>query len=123
METAHPGSTKHIPSHERHMVTGPLLDHIRKFDMQIIPPNEGELFLSARNPLLSGFKAFELACLEGNAGIYFENHHRSIFLMAHLYNAAVQTDCSRIRWPEMDHLIEIRMGMLFAGALPVEEKQ
>ncbi|KAF8855489.1 hypothetical protein BDZ45DRAFT_502211 [Acephala macrosclerotiorum] len=88
-----------------------------------IPPNREDTFLYARNLFLSGFKAFELACLVETAGTCLANHHQAIFCVAHLYNAALQTGCSKTRWEELDHIIETHMGTIFAGALPIGEKE
>jgi hypothetical protein len=56
-----------------------------------------------------------------HAGLTLSNHHQSIFVVAHLYNALQQTKRLKTRWPEMDRVIEAHMKTFFAGKLPENE--
>ena len=53
-----------------------------------------------------------------HAGTTLANHHQTIFAIAHLYNAARQTNTLEVCWPEMDELISVHLVELFSGQLP-----
>lgn len=86
-----------------------------------IEPNFSPDFLYTRNPMHCGFKALEIALGYEKAGCYLANHHQSIFIMAHLYNALKQTTHSDPIWPEMDQVIQVHIEALFVGAVPTDE--
>lgn len=46
------------------------------------------------------------------------NHHLSIFATAHLYNALRQLKYIQIGWPELDRVMELHAGPLFANDVP-----
>ena len=94
-------------------------DNFRKMNLHepIQPAAEGS-FLISHNPLYCGTMAFDLALNMEKAGITLANHHCSIFAISHLYNALQQTSIMQRRWPEMDKLIDLHLGALFAGSLP-----
>ena len=57
------------------------------------------------------------------AGINLANHHLSIFAMAHLYNICRQTKTIQGEWPELDRIIQLHIGQLFAGQLPTRPSE
>jgi hypothetical protein len=95
---------------------------IKEFDFQHIEPSSIPSFIYAANPIFCGMRIFELALDMEHAGLALENHHQSIFVVAHLYNAMLQTGLLKIRWPEMDHIIQLHIGTFFAGELPKTER-
>ena len=52
------------------------------------------------------------------AGVALANHHLSIFATAHLYNALIRLGICDIRWPEMQQIIDLHVGPIFAHDIP-----
>lgn len=76
--------------------------------------NEDTQFLLNFNPLYAGTAAFNLALEPEEAGVGLANHHMSIFVTAHLYNALRQQKLIDIRWPTLDRIIALQKGPMFA---------
>ena len=57
------------------------------------------------------------------ADITFANHQLTIFAMAHLYNLLQQTKVIQGKWPELDRIIQLHIGQLFAGQLPTRPSE
>lgn len=95
---------------------------IQQFNIETIKPSTIPSFIYAANPIYCGLRSFELALDTEYVGLALANHHQSIYLVAHLYNAMLQTDILKIRWPLMDRIIELHIGTYFAGKLPETEK-
>ena len=83
-----------------------------------IQPNKDSNFLHTHNPLYCGMLAFQLAINREQAGLSLANHHASIFIVAHLYNALRQLDVLEERWMDMEMIIDLHIKVLFAGHLP-----
>ena len=98
-----------LPEHEA---------NARKMDLKSLKPAKDHSFIYNKNPLYCGTLAFNIAIDMGIAGIKLANHQLTIFATAHLYNALQQTNIIQGKWPEMDRIIEVHIGQLFAGALP-----
>ena len=94
-----------------------------KMDLKPIKPAEDPNFLYANNPLYGGTLMFNLALDMEKAGIAFANHHLTIFAMAHLYNVLQKTNLIQGKWPELDGLIQLHIGQLFAGQLPTKPSE
>jgi len=120
----HPEAFEHF-TEKHNAVEAPdeMKERFKTLQLQPILPNREEQFLYARNPIYCGFKAFQLALDVEEAGTYLETHHQSVYVLAHLYNAARQTGLLTTSWPELDLVIDLQMGSLFAGALPKSEKE
>ena len=91
-----------------------------KMDISFIKPAEDPAFIYNSNPLYCGSLAFNIAIGMEIAGIRLANHHLTIFAVAHLYNALQQADVVRGKWPELDKIIQLHIGQLFAGKLPTK---
>lgn len=52
------------------------------------------------------------------AGIALANHHESIFNVAHLYNAFRKMQLIDIVWPDMERIITLHAGPIFANDIP-----
>ena len=94
-----------------------------KMDLKPIKPAKDPNFLYAKNPLYGGTLMFNLALDMEKAGITFANHHLTIFAMAHLYNILQQTKVIPGKWPELDRIIQLHIGQLFAGQLPTKPSE
>jgi hypothetical protein len=95
---------------------------LKSFNMQPIPPAKAKDFIYAFNPLWCGFKEFEILLDVEQAGTSLASHHQSIFAVAHLYNAALQTNVLNTRWPEMDYLISKHENLYFGTSRPTSER-
>ncbi len=100
-----------LPEHEA---------NAKKMNLSMIEPAEDPAFIFNRNPLYCGSLVFNIAIDMEIAGIQLANHHLTIFAVAHLYNALQQTKVVQGKWPEMDKIIELHIGQLFAGKLPTK---
>ncbi|KAK3725514.1 hypothetical protein LTR37_000484 [Vermiconidia calcicola] len=94
-------------------------ENAKRLDIKMIRPHENLNFASEYNPFFSGTKALELALKVEDAGVALANHHLSIFATAHLYNALRQHQVIDFQWPVMDRTMELHVGPMFAGELPV----
>lgn len=94
-----------------------------KMDLKPIKPAKDPNFLYANNPLYSGTLMFSLALDVEKAGITFANHHLTIFAMSHLYNVLQQTKAIQGKWTELDKIIQLHVGQLFAGQLPTRPSE
>ena len=90
-------------------------ENIKRIGMDAIKPNPDASFIYTHNPLHCGTMTYNLAIRMEEIGIALANHHVSVFLIAHLYNALRQTEVVHGKWPEMEKLIEQQMGVLFGG--------
>lgn len=93
------------------------------FIVPYVPIAEENAFLYAHNPIYCGFRAFQLALEMEQMGLNLEFKKRYIFDATHLYNAALKFSGCNIRWPAMDHFIEVQKTSLFAGVEPTNEKE
>ena len=103
-----------LPEHEA---------NARKMKLSLIEPAEDPAFIFNRNPLYCGTLVFNIAIDMEIAGIKLANHHLTIFAVAHLYNALQQTKVVQGKWPEMEKIIELHIGQLFAGKLPTKPSE
>ena len=95
----------------------------KRMDLSPIKPAEDPAFIFNCNPLYCGSLAFNIAIDMEIAGIKLANHHLTIFAVAHLYNALQQTKVVQGKWPELDQIIELHIGQLFAGKLPTKPSE
>lgn len=94
-----------------------------KLELSLIKPAEDPAFIYNSNPLYCGSLAFNIAIDMEIAGIRLANHHLTIFAVAHLYNALQQANVVRGKWPELDKIIQLHIGQLFAGKLPTKPSE
>ena len=100
---------------------GPSEEHeenARRLNIKPIKPSEDLKFLFTSNPIYCGLVAFNLLTDYEAAGIALCNWHKTIWSMAHLYNALRQMSVLAKSWPEMEGFFELHLGDLFAGQLP-----
>ena len=90
----------------------------RDLKLHGIKPAADGAFLYTHNPVYCGTMVFNLDIDLEQAGFGLANHHVSIFLAAHIYNALQQTKLIRRQWPEMEKMIHLHMRTIFAGKLP-----
>jgi len=100
-----------LPQHEA---------NAKKMDLKPIKPAKEPTFLYTHNPLYCGTLTFNIAIDIELAGLALANHQLTIFAIAHLYNACQQTKIIESKWPEMERLIQMHIGQLFAGQLPTK---
>lgn len=91
----------------------------RNLNPKLIRPSFQGDFLQSHNAMFCGSYSLQLALKMEDAGIALANHHLSIFATAHLYNALHQMGITTIRWPDMDRIIDLHTGALFANDVPV----
>ena len=109
-----------------HKITEPpkeMKENIKRIGLDPIKPNSNASFIYTHNPLHCGTMTYNLAIRMEEVGIALANHHVSVFLIAHLYNALRQTEVVHGKWPEMEKLIEQQMGILFGGNFPKTPKE
>ncbi|KAL8825838.1 MAG: hypothetical protein Q9191_004167 [Dirinaria sp. TL-2023a] len=94
-----------------------LANNLEKVGLQPIKHATDPNFLRLHNPLASGTMMFDILLGMEHAGTTLANHHQTIFAIAHLYNAARQTDSLEVCWPEMNELIQVHLAELFSGQL------
>ncbi|KAF4537409.1 uncharacterized protein LTHEOB_1600 [Lasiodiplodia theobromae] len=100
---------------------GPSEEHKRnakKLDLRPIPPAPEPNFAVTHNPLLCGMMALQLDVLNEEAGVALSNHHLSIFATAHLYNAIRQLRLTQISWPDLERVMDLHAGPIFANDVP-----
>lgn len=93
---------------------------IAKVMTGFIRPAPADDFSATHNPLFCGGQMLKLLLVYSEAGLALENHHRSIFVTAHLYNAARQLNMLDEPWPVMDRVIELHKKAIFADAIPTK---
>ncbi|KAF9639620.1 hypothetical protein BFW01_g11426 [Lasiodiplodia theobromae] len=100
---------------------GPSEEHKRnakKFNLRPIPPAPEPNFAVTHNHLLCGMMALQLDVLNEEAGVALSNHHLSIFATAHLYNAIRQLRLTQISWPDLERVMDLHAGPIFANDVP-----
>ncbi|KAL8669911.1 MAG: hypothetical protein Q9168_005518 [Polycauliona sp. 1 TL-2023] len=88
-------------------------------NLDMISASNNANYLFTTNPIYCGLVSFNFLTDFETAGISLTNRHRSIWPMAHLYNALQQSSGMPRAWPEMDHLIDLQMDALFANDIPL----
>ena len=95
----------------------------RRLNIKPIQPSKDPNYLFTANPIWCGVISFSILTDFEAAGISLCNWHKSIWPTAHLYNALQQTSCISKSWPEMDELIDLHVGTLFAGRIPLSTNE
>ncbi|KAL8843498.1 MAG: hypothetical protein Q9170_000002 [Blastenia crenularia] len=95
----------------------------RRLNIKPIQPSEDPNYLFTTNPIWCGLMSFSMLTDYEAAGISLCNWHKSIWPTAHLYNALQQTAMISQSWPEMDELVDLHMGTLFAGQIPLSANE
>jgi hypothetical protein len=83
-----------------------------------VGPSQFEGFLSTNNPVYAGTIALTIQLNIEALGIALENHHITIFPMAHLYNAARKTGVLDGRWQRLEEVIKFHEKPIFGGDPP-----
>lgn len=92
-------------------------------DLKPIKPAKDSNFPYAKNPVYGGTLIFNLALDMEKARITLASHYLTIFAMAHLYNFLQQTKVIQSKWSELDGIIHLHIGQLFAGQLPTRPSE
>lgn len=95
---------------------------LEAFDKIIAPASQSD-FLATHDALHCGTLSMKVALALEDLGLELANHHLSIFTMLHLYNAMQKQHMIDIRRPEIDLLIDMHCGALFANAVPRRTKK
>ena len=102
--------------------TPPAEEHERNAERlganKVIKPHQDPAFVVNENLLFAGTLLLDVASMSEEAGVTLANHHLSIFATAHLYNALVQLGICDIHWPEMQQIIDLHAGPIFAHDIP-----
>ncbi|KAF2498189.1 hypothetical protein BU16DRAFT_615270 [Lophium mytilinum] len=85
---------------------------------QMTEPNKDASFLLKANPLYAGTLLLDVAAMVEEAGVALANHHLSIFCVAHLYNALRRFGLLDVNWPDLERIIELHKGAIFANDIP-----
>jgi hypothetical protein len=67
-----------------------------------------------KNPLCCGTVLLSQIVSAETAGIALANLHQFIFAVAHLYNALHKMNLTKVAWSDLDRIIELQRGPLFA---------
>lgn len=89
-----------------------------KLNVQLIYPNDELDFLIDHNLLYRGMAMLDLVSMTEKAGVALANGHWAVFGAAHLYNALRQLGGLDVQWPEMERLLALHAGPLFANDVP-----
>ncbi|KAI1413630.1 hypothetical protein F5Y13DRAFT_198447 [Hypoxylon sp. FL1857] len=89
----------------------------KQMNLGLIQPAPADDFAITHNPLYSGSAMLKLLLTYQEAGLTLANHHLSIFIAAHLYNALRQLRMLDQEWPLMVHIIQQHKRALFADEL------
>lgn len=95
--------------------------NLRKFGnkrLRAVMPSPDTNSLLDANKLNEGTLLLDVASMAEEAGVNLANHHLSIFVMAHLYNALHQLKVFDLHWPELDRIIDIHAGAIFVKEIP-----
>ncbi|KAL8996515.1 MAG: hypothetical protein Q9169_003982 [Polycauliona sp. 2 TL-2023] len=76
-------------------------------------------FLFNTNPIYCGLVSFNILTDFEIAGVSLANEHKSIWPIAHIYNALQQSSGISRHWPEMNELIDMHTCALFADEIPL----
>jgi len=76
-------------------------------ELIVIEPSREVNFLFAHDPIYCGFEAFRFAVDFETIGLALAKHHPGIFLVCHIYNAALQSNLLSTRWVELDEIISV----------------
>ena len=85
---------------------------------KIVEPNQDPSFYINENPLFVGMLLLDVASMSEEAGVALANQYAAIFATAHLYNALIQLGICNICWPEMQQIINLHAGPIFAHDIP-----
>ncbi|KAI1144327.1 hypothetical protein F5Y05DRAFT_418364 [Hypoxylon sp. FL0543] len=91
---------------------------VERMSQDLIKPEPAIDFAVTHNPLYSGTAMLKLVLEHQEAGLALANHHLSIFVVAHLYNALRQLKMVEQEWPLMEHIIKLHKRALFADVIP-----
>jgi hypothetical protein len=93
-------------------------ENAKKLNLQPVRPHRDTHLYLNKNPLYCGTLMLSQIVSTEAAGIALANHHRSIFAVAHLYNALHKMNLTKVAWPDLDRIIELQRGPIFADDVP-----
>lgn len=93
-------------------------ENAEKLNVQFIYPNDEPAFLINNSPLYCGTVLLDLISMTEKAGVALANRHWSVFGVAHVYNALRQLGGFDKHWPEIERIIALHPGPLFANDVP-----
>lgn len=86
------------------------------------PMSIGDAFLVKFNPLHTGTLLMDAASMAEEVGITLANREPTIFMVAHIYNALRKLEVCQKEWPEMERIINLQNGPIFANNIPTTPK-
>jgi hypothetical protein len=89
-----------------------------KVGVGVVGPSQLESFVSTKNPVYAGTIALTIQLSIEALSIALENHHITIFPMAHLYNVARKTNILNERWQRLEEIIKFHEASIFGGDPP-----
>lgn len=96
-----------------------LMAAIDRMQLKFIHASPDDEFVRRNSPLYSGSLMLKLLLGYHSAGLSLSNHHLSIFVVAHLYNALRRLHLLEgLEWPVMERVMKLHKRALFAGAVP-----
>ena len=95
----------------------------QKSDLRPIRHSKDELSMFKLNPLYCGMMCFQMMLDLEASGITLSNRYESIFLVANVYNAGIQTGLLDGPWAELDTVIDLHKQSLFAGEVPTTPRE
>jgi hypothetical protein len=75
-------------------------------------------FYANHNPLYAGILILNLRTMTEELGVSVASHNHVLFGMCHLYNALHQLKLTELEWPELEKIIAMHPGPLFANDIP-----
>lgn len=87
-------------------------------NLKDIRPSCDPNFAMSNDPLQCGTLLLNILVRQEEAGVKLANHHLSIFATAYLYHGLRLLENTDMSWPQLDHIMDIQVGPLFAGEVP-----
>ncbi|KAI1765465.1 hypothetical protein GGR53DRAFT_261211 [Hypoxylon sp. FL1150] len=87
-----------------------------------IQPDPNVTFLLDTNPLYAGTILLDVNRTAADAELMFANAHKSIYVVAHLYNFLQKTGLCSTPWAHMDRVIKLHCNYFFADYIPSSPK-
>jgi len=95
----------------------------KEMNLKAIDPNPDPALYMNKNPLYCGTLLLSQMVSTEALGIALANHHVSIFAVAHLYNALRNMDLIDFAWPDLERIIALQAGPIFANDIPTTPQE
>jgi hypothetical protein len=87
---------------------------VKRLNIGPVQPHRDTHLYMNKNPLCCGTILLSQIVSAETAGIALANLHQFIFAVAHLYNALHKMNLTKVAWSNLDRIIELQRGPLFA---------